>query len=57
VSYLTPPIENAGLYRDLAALKELLFNYRQVQDEAQKEELFVSIEEKARYLNLELTVS
>lgn len=57
VSYLTPPIENAGLYRDLAALKELISNYRQVQDETQKEQLFVSIKEKARDLNLELKVS
>ena len=24
ISYLTPPIENAGLYKDLASLKELL---------------------------------
>src|ERR1041385_6507279 len=29
ISYLTPPIENAGLYRELAALKDLVMAYRQ----------------------------
>lgn len=48
ISYLTPPIENAGLYKDLAALKQLLSAYRQTQDEREREELFASIEEIAR---------
>ncbi|MBA3767049.1 MAG: cobaltochelatase subunit CobN, partial [Acidobacteria bacterium] len=32
ISYLTPPIENAGLYKNLASLKELLTAYRQTTD-------------------------
>jgi magnesium chelatase subunit H len=52
ISYLTPPIENAGLYKDLASLKELLAAYRQTTDEREREQLFASIEETARALNL-----
>jgi magnesium chelatase subunit H len=54
ISYLTPPIENAGLYKDLAALKELLLAYRQTADEREREQLYPSIAEMARSLNLEL---
>jgi magnesium chelatase subunit H len=53
VSYLTPPIENAGLYKDLAALKELLSAYRGTTDEREREQLFASIEETSRALHLE----
>jgi magnesium chelatase subunit H len=52
VSYLTPPIENAGLYKDLVALKELLTAYRHTQDEQERERLYASIEETAGGLNL-----
>ncbi|HEX8183991.1 MAG TPA: cobaltochelatase subunit CobN [Blastocatellia bacterium] len=52
VSYLTPPIENAGLYKELVSLKDLLGSYRQSQREAEREQLFAMIEEKARELNL-----
>jgi len=52
ISYLTPPIEDAGLYRDLAALKELLLAYRQTNDEGEREQLFRSIEERAASLHL-----
>jgi magnesium chelatase subunit H len=51
ISYLTPPIENAGLYKDLASLKELLAAYRQTIDEREREQLFASIEATARALN------
>jgi magnesium chelatase subunit H len=54
ISYLTPPIENAGLYKNLAALKELLLAYRQTTDEREREQLYPSIEEMARSLNFEL---
>ncbi len=54
ISYLTPPIENAGLYKDLAALKELLLAYRQTADEGEREQLYPSIAEMAHALNLEL---
>jgi magnesium chelatase subunit H len=53
VSYLTPPIENAGVYKDLASLKELLTAYRQTSDEQEREQLFAVIEETARVLNFQ----
>ena len=52
VSYLTPPIENAGLYKELVSMKELLSSYRQARSEPEREQLFEAIEEKARGLNL-----
>jgi magnesium chelatase subunit H len=52
VSYLTPPIESAGLYKELVSLKELLTAYRHAQREAERDQLFEMIEEKARALNL-----
>ena len=51
VSYLTPPVEDAGLYRELASLKELLLAYRQSQDEREREQLYAGIEEKAEALH------
>lgn len=44
ISYLTPPIENAGLYKELAGLKELVMAYRQSTNEAEKMRLYESIE-------------
>jgi magnesium chelatase subunit H len=55
ISYLTPPIENAGLYRDLAALKELVMSYRQSTNEPEREQLFESIEEYSCKLILNVT--
>lgn len=51
VSYLTPPVEDAGLYRGLAALKELLLAYRQSPDEREREQLYSAIEESAAALH------
>ncbi|HEY9283240.1 MAG TPA: cobaltochelatase subunit CobN, partial [Pyrinomonadaceae bacterium] len=53
ISYLTPPVEDAGLYRDLAALKELLLAYRQTADEAERRRLYEAIEAKAEALHFE----
>ena len=52
ISYLTPPIENAGLYRGLASLKELIGNYRRTADEGERKELFAAIDQQSRELNL-----
>ena len=52
ISYLTPPIENAGLYRDLASLKETIMAYRQSRSEAERAQLFESIETLAESLHL-----
>jgi magnesium chelatase subunit H len=43
ISYLTPPIENAGLYKDLATLKDLVMAYRESTEEAERERLFEAI--------------
>jgi magnesium chelatase subunit H len=51
ISYLTPPIENAGLYKELVTLKDFVASYRQAQDEAERQSLFESIEECSRALN------
>jgi magnesium chelatase subunit H len=45
ISYLTPPIENAGLYRELANLKDLVMAYRQSTNEFERTRLYASIEE------------
>ncbi|HEX6623822.1 MAG TPA: cobaltochelatase subunit CobN, partial [Pyrinomonadaceae bacterium] len=51
VSYFTPPVEDAGLYSELAALKEQLNAYRHATDERERERLFDEIEEKAASLH------
>jgi magnesium chelatase subunit H len=53
VSYLTPPVEDAGVYRGLASLKEVLLAYRQSADEREREQLYAAIEEKAASLHFE----
>ena len=55
ISYLTPPIENAGLYRELATLKDLVMSYRQSTNEPERVRLFESIEEYSCQLNLKQT--
>jgi magnesium chelatase subunit H len=53
ISYLTPPIESAGLYKELASLKELLTAYRQATNEHEREQLYRTIEETACSANFE----
>ncbi len=52
ISYLTPPIENAGLYKGLATLKDSIMAYRTSNDEQERARLFQSIEKCSRELNL-----
>jgi magnesium chelatase subunit H len=54
ISYLTPPMENAGLYRDLATLKDLVLAYRESADERERAKLFDTIEQCSRTLNFEV---
>jgi magnesium chelatase subunit H len=54
ISYLTPPMDNAGLYKGLAFLKETILAYRQATEESDRQQLFGAIEEQAKLLNLEL---
>jgi magnesium chelatase subunit H len=51
ISYLTPPIENAGLYKGLVSLKELIGSYRGTNDEAERERLFDAIKAQSGELN------
>jgi magnesium chelatase subunit H len=55
ISYLTPPIENAGLYKGLASLKEMIGNYRRATDEVDRVQLFAAIQEHSRELNFNLS--
>jgi magnesium chelatase subunit H len=48
ISYLTPPIENAGLYRELSSLKDLVMSYRQSTSDPERAKLYESIEEIRR---------
>ena len=52
ISYLTPPMENAGLYKGLASLKELVEAYRGSNSEDEKARLFAAIEEASLAVNL-----
>ncbi len=52
ISYLTPPIENAGLYKGLASLKELIGDYRRATDSTERAKLFAVIQEQSGELNL-----
>src|ERR1700752_850386 len=52
ISYLTPPIENAGLYKELSELKDLVMAYRQSSNESEKIRLHESIEELPRQTHL-----
>ncbi len=54
VSYLTPPIENAGLYKGLANLKDLIGSYRMATTEADREGLYQAIETARKDLNLKV---
>jgi magnesium chelatase subunit H len=51
ISYLTPPIENAGLYKELAGLKDTVLAYRQATEESERARLFQSIEDLSKCLN------
>ena len=53
ISYLTPPIEKAGLYKELTTLKELVMSYRQSNDERERERLYESISELSACLNFQ----
>jgi len=52
ISYLTPPIENAGLYKELSGLKDMVTAYRESTNEDERGKLFESIEELSGRLNL-----
>jgi magnesium chelatase subunit H len=53
ISYLTPPAENAGLYKGLKELQELISSFQGQKDSARGVQIVNTIVEKARQCNME----
>merc|ERR1719428_2320966 len=53
ISYLTPPDENAGLYKGLKELQELISSFQSQKDSARGVQIVNTIVEKARQCNME----
>ncbi len=53
ISYLTPPAENAGLYKGLKELGELIGSYQTLKDGARGIQIVNTIVDKARLVNLD----
>jgi magnesium chelatase subunit H len=56
ISYLTPPAENAGLYRGLQELGELVGSYQSLRDSNRGIQIVDTIMDKARICNLDKDV-
>jgi len=56
ISYLTPPAENAGLYRGLKELGELVGSYQQLRESSRGVQIVNAIVETARQCNLDKDV-
>ena len=57
ISYLTPPAENAGLYKGLRELSDLIGSYQTLKDSGRGASIANSIADKCRLLNLEKDVA
>ena len=53
ISYLTPPAENAGLYKGLKELSELIGSYQTLKDSGRGAPIVNAIVEKCRLVNLD----
>ncbi|MEZ2319067.1 MAG: magnesium chelatase subunit H [Microcoleus sp.] len=53
ISYLTPPAENAGLYKGLQELSELIASYQTLKDTGRGVPIVDAIVEKCRLVNLD----
>jgi magnesium chelatase subunit H len=53
ISYLTPPAENAGLYKGLRELSELIASYQTLKDGGRGVPIVNTIVDKARMVNLD----
>ncbi|MCJ8279710.1 MAG: cobaltochelatase subunit CobN, partial [Rivularia sp. ALOHA_DT_140] len=53
ISYLTPPAENAGLYKGLKELSELIGSYQTLKDTGRGVPIVDTIMDKARMVNLD----
>eukprot|EP00245_Coleochaete_scutata_P001014 TRINITY_DN11240_c0_g2_i1.p1 TRINITY_DN11240_c0_g2~~TRINITY_DN11240_c0_g2_i1.p1 ORF type:complete len:1414 (-),score=393.13 TRINITY_DN11240_c0_g2_i1:774-5015(-) len=56
ISYLTPPAENAGLYKGLKQLSELISSYTNLKDTGRGQQIVSSIVSTARQCNLDRDV-
>ncbi len=56
ISYLTPPAENAGLYKGLKELSELVGSYQQLRESGRAIQIVNAIVETARKCNLDQDV-
>jgi magnesium chelatase subunit H len=56
ISYLTPPAENAGLYKGLKELSELIASYQSQKDSGRAVQIVNAIVETARQCNLDRDV-
>ena len=53
ISYLTPPAENAGLYKGLQELSELIGSYQTLKDSGRGVQIALTIMDKSILLNLD----
>ncbi|BAU42728.1 magnesium chelatase subunit H [Leptolyngbya sp. O-77] len=53
ISYLTPPAENAGLYKGLKELSELIASYQTLKDSGRGASIVNAVVEKCRQVNLD----
>ncbi|XVE75610.1 hypothetical protein DITRI_Ditri12bG0106900 [Diplodiscus trichospermus] len=56
ISYLTPPAENAGLYKGLKQLSELISSYQSLKDSGRGQQIVNSIISTAKQCNLDKDV-
>ncbi len=57
ISYLTPPAENAGLYKGLKELRDLIGSYQTLREGGRGVQIVNSIMDKARIVNLDKDVN
>jgi magnesium chelatase subunit H len=57
ISYLTPPAENAGLYKGLKELSELIASYQTLKEGGRAVPIVNAIIEKARQVNLDKDIT
>jgi magnesium chelatase subunit H len=57
ISYLTPPAENAGLYKGLKELSELIASYQGLKDGGRGIQIVNTIMDKARICNLDQDIA
>jgi magnesium chelatase subunit H len=57
ISYLTPPAENAGLYKGLKELSELIASYQTLKDTGRGESITNTIMDKCRLVNLDKDIA